>query len=141
MQIATMGSFFHDYWWLLFPLGWFIAAGFGSFMRYKRTQSKLDLMKAYAASGNEPPAELMAALNDDGEGEDEGGDSRTSHVSGRGRAFLVILFGGFAALFAYEGYAGFVGIGEVGYFISAIFVILALAFLGSGLFDHKPKRD
>ena len=61
-------DFLFHYWWLLFPLGWFIAAGWGSFMRYKRHQSKIDLIKTYTAAGKEPPAELLASLDkpDDG---------------------------------------------------------------------------
>jgi hypothetical protein len=142
MQIATVGNFLFAYWWLVFPLGWFISAGFGSFMRYKRTQSKLDLMKAYAASGKEPPAELVAALSEkDSDLDDDDTSEDGDIMSGSSRAFVVILFIGFASIFAYEGYSGLIGIGEVAYFVSLIFVVLAIAFLGSGLFARKPKRD
>ena len=37
-------ALFSSYWWLLFPLGFFVAAGFSSYMRYKRTQAKIDLL-------------------------------------------------------------------------------------------------
>ena len=57
-----MVEIFESYWWLLFPLGFFVAAGWGSFMRYKRTQAKIDLIKSYTAAGKEPPAALLASL-------------------------------------------------------------------------------
>ncbi|MFT6462185.1 MAG: hypothetical protein ACJA0Y_001688, partial [Maricaulis maris] len=67
-EIEPMVELFESYWWLLFPLAFFVAAGWGSFMRYKRTQAKIDLLKTYAASGKEPPADLIASLDaaDDG---------------------------------------------------------------------------
>ena len=137
-------DFLYHYWWLLFPLGWFIAAGWGSFMRYKRHQSKIDLIKSYTAAGKEPPAELLASLDkpDDGRHdwhEEEAGrrDGSSSH------AFLVILFAGLAGVFAYAGYAELLGgVGEELYFVAMILGVLSLAFLVGGLFKGgRGRRD
>lgn len=126
----SFGDLFSSYWWLLFPLGFFIAAGWSSYMRYKRTQAKIDLLKTYAASGHEPPADLVASL-DASDAESDGDSS-----GGRGTTtFLVVLFSGLAAIFACAGYSGVFGVGDGPefYFVAAILAVLALAFLVSGI--------
>lgn len=137
-----MADLFRNYWWLLFPLFWFVAAGWGSLMRYKRTQAKIDLLKTYAASGKEPPAELIASLDapDPSDGDDSGyGGER---YRGGGRAFLVILFAGLAAVFAYTGYSGWIGgVDTELYFVAMIMGVLSLAFLASSLFKSGRKHD
>lgn len=138
-----MVEIFENYWWLLFPLAFFVAAGWGSFMRYKRTQAKIDLLKTYAASGKEPPADLIASLDapDDGRPDwsdlDQGARGGGSDYGTGSNAFLVILFAGFAAVFAYEGYSGLIGMGEVAYFVAMIFSVLSFAFLVSSFFKGK----
>jgi len=138
-----MVEIFSNYWWLLFPLGFFIAAGWGSFMRYKRTQAKIDLIKTYTAAGKEAPPELLASIDRDnehrheyhfsGDGEAEGG-----RRGGGGHAFLVVLFTGLAGVFAYTGYAGLLGEAEQEmYFIAMIMGVLAVAFLFSALFGGR----
>lgn len=130
-------ALFSSYWWLLFPLGFFIAAGFSSYMRYKRTQAKIDLLKTYAASGHEPPAELIASLNDNGDvnADPDSGDGRGTTV------FLVILFAGLAAVFGAVGYLGLFGVeGYEAYFVSAILAVLAIAFLFSGIAGGRRRR-
>ena len=141
-----MADIFENYWWLLFPLGFFIAAGWGSFMRYKRTQAKIDLIKTYTAAGKEPPAELLASLDNDNVHRHEynfsGDDDGPRRGRGGGHAFLVILFAGLAAVFAYTGYAGLLGnAGPEMYFIAMIMSVLALAFLVSGMFSRGGGRD
>lgn len=142
-----MAEIFENYWWLLFPLGFFIIAGWGSFMRYKRTQAKIDLIKTYTAAGKEPPAELLASLDRDNEhrheyhfsGDGAGGGGRRD--GGGGHAFLVILFAGLAGVFAYTGYAGLLGGAEQEmYFIAMILGVLSVAFLFSALFS-RGRRD
>lgn len=135
-------DFLFHYWWLLFPLGWFIAAGWGSFMRYKRHQSKIDLIKTYTAAGKEPPSELLASLDkpDDGRHDWEDDDSGSRDGSSS-NAFLVILFAGLAGVFAYAGYAGLLGdVREELYFVAMILGVLSLAFLVGGLFKGKRRR-
>ncbi|MHA6288341.1 hypothetical protein [Maricaulis sp. CAU 1757] len=132
-----MAEIFESYWWLLFPLGFFIAGGWNSFMRYKRTQAKIELLKSYAASGKEPPAELVAALDKDEDSDWDSGSDEESGKSGGGNAFLVILFAGLAGVFAYSGYTGLIAdVGEEFYFIALILGVLSLAFLASSLFKR-----
>ena len=131
------GDIFSDYWWLLFPLAFFIAGGFSSFMRYQRTRAKIELLKTYAASGKEPPAELLRNLDREDEynwNADGDGDSRDSST---GTPFLVILFLGLAGVFAYEGRFGLIGMGEVAYFVAMIMVVLAVAFLAGAVFKAR----
>jgi hypothetical protein len=127
---------FDDYWWLLFPLGFFIAAGFGSWMRFKRTQAKMEILKAYAAAGKEPPADLVAQITD----ESDGDENSVRENRGGGSVFLVVLFGGLAAVFAFVGRTGLLDNGQEMqefYFISAILGVLALAFLASAIFSRR----
>jgi hypothetical protein len=138
-----MDDLFRNFWWLLFPLFWFISAGWGSLMRYKSTRAKIDLLKTYAASGKEPPADLIASLDrpdpdrDDWSGsESDGGRHRST-----GTAFLVILFAGLAGVFAYTGYAGLLGNTETEfYFVAMIMGVLSFAFLVSAMFK-RGRRD
>lgn len=136
-------DFFSAYWWLLFPLAFFIAAGWSSFMRYKRTQAKIDLLKTYAASGKEPPAELLADL-DRKDAYDEFGMSGMSSLDGDSdggpgtTAFLFFLFAGLAAVFGYAGYSGLLGdMRNELYLVAMILGVLAVAFLAGGLFGRR----
>lgn len=141
-----MEDIFRSYWWLLFPLAFFIAQGWSSFLRYKRQKSKIELLKTYAAAGKEPPANLVASLEADSDRADRhdwtdngnGGSGR----SGGSTAFLVILFTGLSAIFAATGYYELFGHGGPEfYFVAAILGVLALAFLVSGLFGGRRKHD
>ncbi len=58
-----MEDLFRSYWWLLLPLGYFIATGFDQLMRYRRHRDTLDLIKSYTDQGKEPPAALIATLS------------------------------------------------------------------------------
>lgn len=138
-----MEDLFRSYWWLLFPLGYFIFAGWNSFMRYKQTQARIDLAKTYAAAGKEPPADLMASIDKD-ENPDRDWDDRSPggrHRSGGGTAFLVFLFAGLAGVFGYVGYSGMLGGDEEFYFIAMILGVLSLAFLANGVFRGGRKGD
>jgi hypothetical protein len=138
----TIMDFLFHYWWLLFPLGWFIAAGWGSFMRYKRTQAKIDLIKTYTMAGKEPPADLINSLDRNGDDDDLANYDHASHRGGGNNAFLVILFAGLAAVFAYAGYAEMLGdIREELYFVAMILGVLSAAFLVSSLFSGRRKDD
>jgi hypothetical protein len=128
----AFSDLFSSYWWLLFPLFFFISAGWSSFMRYKRTQAKIDLLKSYAASGRDAPSELIAGLDDTDDDDDSDGGG------GGATPFLVVLFAGLSGVFAFSGYSGMLGGDAEGfYFIAAILGVLAFAFLVSGLFGRK----
>ena len=53
-----MEDLFRDFWWLLFPLSWFVIAGWRSFLRDRRRTDALSLLRTYKDKGQEPPAEL-----------------------------------------------------------------------------------
>lgn len=56
-----MENFWHAYWWLLFPLAFFLFGAFDRWLSYRRSRDYLELIKSYAAQGKEPPAELVRA--------------------------------------------------------------------------------
>ena len=58
----TATQLFAAYWWLLFPLGAFIAMIFANFMAYQRRKAELDVLKSYIQQGKDPPPELSKAL-------------------------------------------------------------------------------
>ncbi|MGH6999484.1 MAG: hypothetical protein ACREEO_14920, partial [Phenylobacterium sp.] len=60
-----MEDLFRSYWWLLFPLGAFVYGAWSRWLTYRRARDHLELIKAYAAQGKEPPAELVRRLEDD----------------------------------------------------------------------------
>ncbi|WP_420432897.1 hypothetical protein [Hyphobacterium sp.] len=140
--MEMFGDLFSRFWWLLFPLGFFVIAGWNSYMSYKRTQVKVELLKTYAQSGNTPPPELIAALDKDSDNAKEFLDDQSRHGSGHGggsTAFLVILFSGLAGVFTYVGYTGWLGDTTSMYFVAMILAVLAVAFLFGGLFGRKRR--
>jgi hypothetical protein len=58
-----MEDLFRQYWWLMFPLSWFVFGGYQSWLSYKANRDTLDLIKSYAQAGRDPPPELLAKLN------------------------------------------------------------------------------
>ena len=58
-----MEDLFRSYWWLLFPLAWFIGSGWTSWLNYRRQRETLDIVRRYADSGREVPPELMKVLD------------------------------------------------------------------------------
>jgi len=65
-----MEDFFSSYWWLLFPLGFFIFGAWDRWLAYKRSQDRLELLRSYTNQGKDPPPELMKVLQRE-EDEDE----------------------------------------------------------------------
>ncbi|RYG15656.1 MAG: hypothetical protein EON96_10210, partial [Caulobacteraceae bacterium] len=104
-----MEDLFRSYWWLLFPMSWFVFSGFQSFLNYRRQRDTLNLIKTYADKGQEPPAALLKVLEqpiDD--------DDRTWTGVGRSRAgdgawFSAILFGVMTIGFGYGAYTDMYG--------------------------------
>ena len=136
----TFGDLFESYWWLLFPLAFFVAGGWNSLLSYQRTKAKVEVLKAYAQSGKEPPADLIRALESDNDKSDcNWSDDGKDEGSGSG-VFLVVLFSGLSAVFAFVGYSGWLGDETSMYFVSMILGVLALAFLASSLFGKRRKR-
>lgn len=136
-----MEDLFRSYWWLIFPIGWFIAAGFSSLLNYRRQRDMLDLLRRYADKGQEPPAELLQSLNrvDDMEernwGASPGADRHRSWPWPANVALFTIL----AAGFGYATYTDLYGAGEAFTIVTFVMVAMAVAFLIGGLFSGRPK--
>lgn len=57
-----MADTFRHFWWLIFPMFWFVAGGMRLWMRYRQQQAWLEVAKTYAAQGKDPPPEIGRAL-------------------------------------------------------------------------------
>lgn len=60
-----MEDLFRSYWWLLFPIAFFVFGAWDRWLAYKRAQAHLDLLRTYATQGKEPPAELLKVVRAD----------------------------------------------------------------------------
>ena len=49
-----MQEFAFAYWWLIFPLMWFVFGIFGMALAHQRERTRMDLMKTYAEKGKDP---------------------------------------------------------------------------------------
>ncbi|MBU2166632.1 MAG: hypothetical protein KKF88_02230 [Alphaproteobacteria bacterium] len=58
-----MEDLFRSYWWLLFPMAWFVFGGFSSWLNYRKQRETLKLLKTYADKGQEPPESLLKILD------------------------------------------------------------------------------
>ena len=54
---------FREFWWLLFPICGSAFGLFRSWLGYRARRDALDLIKTYAESGRDAPAELVARLS------------------------------------------------------------------------------
>jgi hypothetical protein len=97
----TFAEFFHDFWWLMFPLFGMLMAVMGMFQDDRRATKTMDLIKAYVDQGKDPPPELLKLASQ----ESDSAAWRSSNDS-RGWSFVV-----FAALAA--------GLGTGYYFVRA----------------------
>lgn len=66
-----MEDVFRSYWWLLFPLGFFVFGAWDRWLSYRRSQDRLDLLRSYTNQGKDPPPELLRALQREEDEEDE----------------------------------------------------------------------
>lgn len=57
-----MEHFFFSYWWLIFPIGFFVFGAWDRWLAYRRSQDRLDLLRSYASQGKDPPPELVRAI-------------------------------------------------------------------------------
>lgn len=141
-----MEDLFRSYWWLLFPLGFFIASAFDQWMKYRRHRDTLDLIKSYADQGRDPPAELMSRLNARDVADydtDEDDDDRAVRRRYRSRYrrergwYQVVLFGVMAAGFGYAAATDIYGAGEAFVIVTFVMGALCLASLVSVLTSRR----
>jgi hypothetical protein len=145
----TVEDLFRSYWWLLFPLAFFVAGGFDQWMRYRRHRDTLDLIKTYASQGKEPPAALLdqvKKLEDDDEDIDDRRDRRYRRRyrygrswRGEGTWYHVVLFAVISAGFAYAAFTNLYGQGHA--FVIVAFVTGALSLASLVALLTKPRTD
>ena len=59
-----MEDIFRSYWWLMFPIGFFLFGAWDRWLAYRRSRDHLDLIRTYADQGKEPPPELIKAIRE-----------------------------------------------------------------------------
>lgn len=65
-----MDDLFRSYWWLLFPVGFFIFGAWDRWLIYQRSRDHLELLRTYTEQGKEPPPELLRTVRE-AEAQDE----------------------------------------------------------------------
>jgi hypothetical protein len=133
-----MEDLFRSYWWLMFPLAWFVFGGFQSFLNYRRQKETLNLIRTYAEKGQEPPAGLLKVLEQPIEDDD-------TRLSGRGRAgegswFSAILFGVMAVGFGYGASTDMYGAGPALIIVTFVLAGLCLACLFQAIRSGRPRN-
>ena len=66
-----MEDLFRDYWWLIFPVLVMGMGGWDRYLAYRKHRDSIELLKAYAAQGKEPPPEVLRATSAPLEDRDE----------------------------------------------------------------------
>ncbi len=144
----TFEHLFRSYWWLLFPLSWFIAGAWHSWLNYRKHRDNLDLIKRFADSGKDVPAGLLDKLSspipDDWDDDDYRGRRARRYYRGRygygfGGWYRVVLFGSLAAGFAYASYTDIYGAGQAFTIVAFVMAAMFLATLVATLTMRTPK--
>ena len=130
-----MEDLFRSYWWLMFPLAWFVFGGFSTFLNYRRQKDTLKLIQTYAEKGQEPPAALLKVLERpiDDSGMWEASSGERAGRPGDGSWFSVVLFGVMAGGFAYASWSDIYGASDAFLIVSFVLGALCLASLVSAL--------
>jgi hypothetical protein len=89
----TFAQFFHDFWWLMFPLFGMLMAVMGMFQDDRRSQKTMDLIKSYVDQGKDPPPELLKLASQDA----DSAAWRGSRDGSNSRAWSFIVFAALAA--------------------------------------------
>ncbi len=141
-----MEDLFRSFWWLVFPLSWFVFGAFQSWLSYKANRDTLDLIKSYAASGREPPPELVARLNKRWNDDEDDFDDRPRRrryrryrYGGEHPAYQLALFGVLCAGFSYASYTDLYGAGEAFVIVAFVMGAMSLASLVSLVISRGPK--
>lgn len=132
---------FRQFWWLIFPLSWFVFGAYQSWLSYRANRETLDLIKTYAAAGREPPAELLARLDKRFNAEDEEEEfaprrRRRYRVRERG-LYQVVLFGIMCMGFGYAAVTDMYGEGQAFTIVAFVMAALSAASLVHVLFDRN----
>lgn len=136
-----MEDLFRSYWWLMFPLFWFIAGAWHSLVNLRRHRDNIDLMKSYIASGKEIPAGLMDKLNTPSIDDDWDGYGRRGRRYRRGFGGWpnVALFGSLALGFGYASYVDIYGAGQAFTIVALVMGSMFLASLVATVVSRSMK--
>ncbi|MES2862121.1 MAG: hypothetical protein V4701_11650 [Pseudomonadota bacterium] len=134
-----MDDLFRSYWWLLFPLGWFVSVGFSSLLNYRKQKDALGLIKTYAERGEQPPEALMKVLDRPIDAENEGRSYDYGAGRRNGSAFSLVLFAILAVGFGYASYADIYGAGDAFLIVAFVMGALAAATLVQALVSRRSK--
>ena len=130
-----MWGFLAQYWWLMFPLAWFVGAGWNSWLNYRRQRATIELVKSYADAGKEPPAELIRALERPVQSEETGERQNWGW-------YQVVLFGALSvglydvsatSVFEDDGFNNILFVGSI------VLAALALASVVAAVTFRRPK--
>ena len=133
-----MVELFQSFWWLLFPLGWFVFGGFNAMVNYYRQKNVLKIIKTYADRGEQPPEALLKIV-------EQPLDDRHEYTQNRrtddGNGFSVVLFGIMAVGFGYASWSNMYGAGDAFLIVAFVMGALAAASLVSSLLGRRRRRD
>lgn len=132
-----MEDLFRSYWWLLFPLSWFVIQAFSSLMNYFRHKDVLKTIKSYADQGREPPEALLAQLERNESTERWNNGDGCGTRNGAGNLFSTVLFGVMALGFGYAAATDMMGAGEAFLVVAFVMGALFAAFLVSTLVGRR----
>lgn len=136
-----MEDLFRSYWWLIFPMSWFVVGAYQSWLSYRANRDTLDLIKTYATAGRDPPPELLAKLNKRWN-EDEADEERPRYRHRRYRErswYQVVLFACLGMGFAYASVTDLYEAGPAFLIVAFVMAALSLATLVSILVGRGPK--
>ncbi len=132
-----MEDLFRSYWWLLFPMAWFVFGGFHAMVNYHRQKNVLNIIKTYADRGEQPPEALLKMV-------DQPIEDRHEYMTGKrteaGPMFSLVLFSMLALGFGYASYADVYGAGEAFLIVAFVMGALAGAFAVQALIGLR-RRD
>jgi len=137
----TMEDLFRSYWWLLFPLGWFVFGGFNAIVNYYRQKNVLKIIKTYADRGEQPPEALLKIVEQPIDDRHENTpDYRGTSRGDQGSWFSVVLFGLLAAGFGYASATNMYGAGDAFLIVAFVMGALAAATLVQALLSSRRSR-
>ena len=142
-----MEDLFRSYWWLLFPLSWFVIGGWQSWLNYRKHRDSLDIIRRYADSGKDIPPGLIDKLGTPSSDDDSYGYSYSGR---RGRRYYgssrsmggwpnVVLFFALSAGFGYASWTDLYGAGEAFTIVAFVMGAVGLATLVATLTNRTPK--
>lgn len=118
------------FWWLIFPIMGVGISIFKSWLRYRRHKDLMDLLRAYASQGRDPPQDLLARLADPTLTEPDR-SLRGVRMMWIPAVILLALASAFAAL-------SFMAGGEGDFMIPVVLLgALGLAFLGIAVVSRR----